>query len=423
MKFVHAADLHLDSPLRGLAQQAHAPLERVRTATRKALSHLVELCIAQRASLLLIAGDIYDGDWRDYKTGLYFAHQMARLREAGVQVVMIRGNHDAASQITKSLRLPDNVRELAPGRAETVCFESLGVAVHGQSFATRAVTENIAQSYPDRVPGLINLGLLHTAVNGRAGHEPYAPCSLDDLRSKGYDYWALGHVHAREVLSREPWVVFPGNLQGRHARETGDKGAMLVSYGPAGIESVEPRALDEVRYAQCTLDLSAASTFDEALDRLRPLLERELDAADGRALGVRVLCSGSTPLHARLLADQAFLENARALSQEIASEELWIEKVVVQTAAAEGGELDPHDTLGELLSGMGELQRDPAALDALIAELADVRRKLPVELREGDEALLLDDREFIARELSAAQQLLAARLRAALARPGEGDAP
>jgi exonuclease SbcD len=414
MKLVHAADLHLDSPLRGALSRTDlsSARARVRTATRSALSNLVDLCIAERAGLLLIAGDVYDGDWRDYSTGLFFAHQMGRLREAGVQVVMIRGNHDAASQITKSLRLPDNVRELSAKRAESVCLDALGVAIHGQSFATRAVTQNLAQSYPERVSNLVNIGLLHTSVTGRSGHEPYAPCSLDDLRSKGYDYWALGHVHAHEVLSCEPWVVFPGNLQGRHARETGEKGAVLVEYDAAGIHSVELRSLDVVRYAQCTLDLSQVSHWDTALDQVKPLLERELAGAEGRVLGVRLRVVGRTPLHARLRADEeAFLRDVWIQVHDIA-DELWIEKLQLETSA-ESVALSDDGAIGELLQAIAAQRADAKLLTELAEELSELRSKLPPELREGEDGLRLEDPAFIARELEAVVATLTMRLSAA----------
>jgi len=120
MKVVHAADIHLDSPLCGLARYEGAPVERIRGATRRALENLVGLCEQEQAGLLLIAGDLFDGDWRDYSTGLFFVAQMARLRKSGVQVVMLRGNHDAESQVCKSLRLPDNVHELSTRKAQTI---------------------------------------------------------------------------------------------------------------------------------------------------------------------------------------------------------------------------------------------------------------------------------------------------------------
>ncbi|MCU0723068.1 MAG: DNA repair exonuclease, partial [Planctomycetes bacterium] len=228
-KFVHAADVHLDSPLRGLERYETAPAEALRNASRRALENLVRLALDEGAAFVLLAGDLYDGDWRDYNTGLFFTRQVARLREGGVPVFLAAGNHDAHSRITKALRLPDNAHVFSSKKPETRRLEALGVAVHGQSYAAPEVKDNLAAGFPDALPGLFNVGLLHTALDGRPGHAPYAPCTVDQLRSKGYRYWALGHVHQAEEVSRSPHVVFPGCVQGRHARETGPKGCRLVA--------------------------------------------------------------------------------------------------------------------------------------------------------------------------------------------------
>jgi exonuclease SbcD len=413
VKFVHAADLHLDSPLRGLARYAGAPVDEMRLASRRACENLVELCIDEEVELLLLAGDLYDGDWRDYSTGLFFSQQMSRLREAGVRVVLVRGNHDAASQITRHLRLPDNVRELAVHAAESVCFDDLGIAVHGQGFATRAVTENLAQAYPERISQLLNVGLLHTSVNGRQGHENYAPCSLETLKHKGYDYWALGHVHAREVLMEAPWVVFSGNLQGRHARETGEKGATLVSYDAHGIQRVEHRALDVVRYASLRVDVRQAASFDAVLEAARTGL-LQLAAAAERTTAVRVTLAGSSRAHAELHArDAALLENVRALATDAGSGQLWVEKLLLETRPLVSplGARSEVGALGELLGYLQSLRNDDDALLELADdELRELRVRLPVELCEGADGLRLDDPEQLRAELDAVEQLLLGRL-------------
>jgi len=425
MKLIHAADLHLDSPLRGLSTRSRATLERVRTATRRAFASLVELCVAERAGLLLIAGDVYDGDWRDYSTGLFFAHQMTRLRDAGVQVAMIRGNHDAASQISKNLRLPDNVHELSAKQAQTLTLDALGVAIHGQSFANRAVTENLACSYPERVAGLLNIGLLHTSVTGRRGHEPYAPCSIADLRNKGYDYWALGHVHAHEILSRAPesWVAFPGNLQGRHARETGAKGALLVEYSASGIERVEPCSVDVARYAHVTLDLSGISHYDDVLDRLPRLFEDALGQAEGRVLGLRLELTGATALHTRLLASDALLHEAHNLAEDVGGDELWIEKLQVHTAPEHTALPTDQGVIADLIASLAARRTDRALLDALAVELSDnLGSRLPPELREGSDGVIVEEPGFVDARFDAVLQLLAARLQGLRDLSSKGDA-
>ena len=300
MKLVHAADLHIDSPLTGLDRYEGAPVARIRGATRRALENLVALCLEEEAALLLVAGDVYDGDWRDYGTGLFFAAQMSRLREASVRVALVLGNHDAQSQITRALRLPDNVFTFDAAAPSTRVLDDLGIAVHGQSFATRAVTADLAAAYPDPVRGALNLGLLHTAADGRPGHETYAPTTPTILARKGYDYWALGHVHAREVLRADPWIVFPGNLQGRHVRETGSKGATVIEIAGHHIARVEHRALDVVRWCDVRADLSDASGPHDAVDLARHELGRALAAAEGRPVCARVTLTGATRAHTAL---------------------------------------------------------------------------------------------------------------------------
>lgn len=162
--FVHAADLHLDSPMLGLERYDTAPEEEARAASRLAFSRLINLCLERRAPLLLLAGDLFDSDWRDFNTGLFFIHELSRLREAGTKVVTIRGNHDSASEVTKALTWPEHVTELSSRTVEAVEVPELGAVVHGRSYPGRRVEEDWVPDYPDPTPGLLNIGLLHTNV-------------------------------------------------------------------------------------------------------------------------------------------------------------------------------------------------------------------------------------------------------------------
>ena len=197
-KFIHAADIHLDSPLRGLEQYEGAPVEEIRNAARRALSNLVDLAIRQEVAFVLIAGDLYDGDWRDYNTGLFFVDQARRLREAKIPLYLISGNHDAANRMTRTLKMPENVTFFSAERPETALLPDLDVAIHGQSFAKAAVYDDLSEGYPIVDSGHFNIGMLPTCAAGREGHDRYAPCSVEGLKAKGYDYWALGHIHLRE---------------------------------------------------------------------------------------------------------------------------------------------------------------------------------------------------------------------------------
>ncbi|MEJ2689879.1 MAG: DNA repair exonuclease, partial [Deltaproteobacteria bacterium] len=298
-KFLHTADIHLDSPLKGLEAHEGAPVEEIRGATRRAFDNLIELAIEEEVDFVLIAGDLYDGDWKDYNTGLFFVRRMGRLAKAGIRVYIISGNHDAASQITKAMRLPDNVTLFSTKSSQSAILGDLGVIIHGQSYSTRAVSENLASGYPQHDSHYFNIGLLHTSLTGREGHEDYAPCGLDELKSKGYEYWALGHVHKREVVSEDPWIIFPGNIQGRHVKETGSKGATLVTVEDGRVVEVEARELDVLRWAICAVDLSECKTTESVSDVVGSAFEKELDKTDGKTLAVRLVLTGKCPVHAQ----------------------------------------------------------------------------------------------------------------------------
>jgi DNA repair exonuclease SbcCD nuclease subunit len=424
VKFVHAADLHIDSPLRGLDKYEGAPATRLRAATRRALENLVALCIDEQVAFLLLAGDVFDGSWKDFSTGLFFAAQMTRLREASIPVVIVRGNHDAASSITKSLRLPDNVRELASKKPDTIELADAGTLVHGQSFAQRATTDDLAARYPDAVRGAFNIGLLHTCLDGREGHERYAPTSLDTMRAKGYDYWALGHVHAREVLSKEPWIVFPGNLQGRHAKETGSKGASLVTVEDGTVKSVEHRALDVVRWESLVVDATDATDVHDVVDRAREAIVRCAETCADRLLAARIVIRGTTRANGAIRADsEHFDAQLRAAANDESArlgDGVWLEKIIVGTRSTfdlakireEAG------AVGHLARRLEVIKNDPKELAELVALLADFDKKLPAELREGDGALTLSDPDTLRAIVEDVEQTLLPRLLEATAREG-----
>ncbi len=412
MKLVHAADLHIDSPMRGLDRYEGAPVEAMRGATRRAFENLVGLCLEERAQLLVLAGDIFDGEWKDYGTGLFFRAQLAKLAEAEVEVVWVRGNHDAASELNKYLRLPANVRELSTREPETVTFEGLGVAVHGRGFAQRATTEDLAASYPARRSGLVNVALLHTSATGRPGHDVYAPTTLDVLAGKGYDYWALGHVHEREVLCREPWVVYPGNLQGRHARECGAKGATVVSIEGGRVAKVEARALDVVRWCAIDLDARGMATPHEAVDAVRARLLGEVADAEGRVLALRVRLHGRSAAHEGLCRHpERWRAELTAATSDLG--DVWLEKLVLETEAARTVvPLAERDDAVALIAGsLAASSYDDAQVETLARALADLHKKLPPELRHDDVlGLALDRPEAVRRLLPAAVELLLSRM-------------
>lgn len=383
-QFIHTADLHLDSPLKGLSARPDAPSELLRGATRRALGNLVELAILEKVDFVVISGDIYDRDWKDYGTGLFFHSRMVVLQQAGIPVYMISGNHDAASVISRRLTLPGNVHLFSSRAAATMEVNDLPVAIHGMSFPNRAVEENLVPKYPAALPGRFNLGMLHTSLAGSADHDTYAPCTEQDLVSKGYDYWALGHVHLPGVLREDPWIVFPGNIQGRHAGECGERGCRLVSVGDdLRVKSAEWRPLDVVRWSQVSVDAQGCETFEEVFRRVRLALGREVETAHGRLLAARVILHGTTPLHAQLRSRDEYLEaEILASSQEFGEGLVWLERVVLNTRAQVTlEELASRDSLTKLVVDSARDSRQTAAF-SLPREVEDMLVILPQELRE-----------------------------------------
>jgi DNA repair protein SbcD/Mre11 len=408
--FIHAADIHLDSPLTGLEQYEGAPVDKIRSATRDAFKNLVDTAIERKVAFVIIAGDLYDGDWKDYNTGLFFASQMVRLQKELIKVFLIRGNHDAASLITKELKLPENVIEFSIRQPESFVIDSLGVAIHGQGFASRSVEENLVKNYPKRKDGYLNIGILHTSATGREGHENYAPCSIDDMKEKGYDYWALGHIHLREALNdMDPVILFPGNIQGRHIKETGDKGCTLVAVEDGSIQSLTHLSLDVLRWELCEVDASGLESLDEIMDKAREALEQKYQDVDGRFLAVRFRIYGATKIHQELIVDKDhFINNIRSLSLEVGLGDVWVEKVKIETTRKINiDELkEQHTPIAVILDFIKDVGMDEDMLRELLIEFQDIQQSLPFEMRNGEEGFNFNNTDVIKKRLTDVEDLI-----------------
>jgi DNA repair protein SbcD/Mre11 len=389
-RFIHTGDVHLDSPLKGLSGQQGGAAERIRTATRTAFDNLVTQAIEDEVAFVIIAGDLYDGDWRDYQTGLFFVRQMGRLAQANIPVFLLYGNHDAESQITRRLTLPTNVSVFSVRKAETFRLQHINVALHGQSFRQRDITDNLVPAYPPPIAGCFNIGVLHTGLGGMGGHANYAPCAIEDLINKGYDYWALAHVHQAAVLHERPHVVFCGNLQGRHIRESGPKGASLVVVEDGQVEAISPLHVDCVRWIHLPVPVAQCNTSTDAIDLVRQTIEEAVEReAQGRLLACRIELTGQTELHGELLASaDHLLAEARAAALGLGEEAAWVERVVIATASPESA-ASRKDALGDLQQMMKSAGGDAELQARLASDLGDLIRKLPHDVRtETDDALL-----------------------------------
>lgn len=412
-KFIHAADIHLDSPLRGLSRYESAPANSIRDACRRAFENLVDLAIEEEVAFVLLAGDLYDGDWKDYSTGIFLSKQMGRLGQHNIQVFSVSGNHDAANRMTKSLDSPLNMKIFSSRKVETVKLDDLGVAIHGRSFPTQHVDENLAVGFCTAEKGLFNIGLLHTSLDGREGHANYAPCSLDDLRSKEYQYWALGHIHKQEIVEEEPHIIFPGCIQGRHIREAGAKGCVLVSVDNGAVSDVDRISLDVLRWSLCDIDITDVDEMREVLERVRRGIDQERASAEDRPLAMRIRLQGATKIADEIAAYPEKLEQQiKALGAETAGDDLWIERIENSTT----GKLDLETTLaddnsmGKLLKEILNITNGTDDVDGLKDKIAELRQKAPSEAFGENSILNLDDEQTVHRIVEEAKHMLIGRL-------------
>lgn len=417
MKFIHAADVHLDSPMRGLEDYAGAPVERLRLATRRAMDNVVQLCLAENVDFLLIAGDLFDTACRDFNSALSAAAQMQKLNRANIPVYLILGNHDSRDEMARQVPWPGNVTLFDHKHPHTVRHPSLPVAIHGMSYPKREVMENLVPIYPAPVPDCFNIGLLHTNAGGNPHHDAYAPSSVEELAAKGYDYWALGHVHDFEILLERPHVVYSGTTQGRHARELGLKGCLLVQVDNEHEVSVEFRETDVLRWYREVVTLQADDDEDRLLDRARQALRQVTQAADGRLAAVRLLFEGRCAVHQQLCRDasrQQIIANLRGLAGDF-GDDVWIERIQFRTQSPIS--LDAmrrrQDLVGDLLRDITSIAQDPERLLAMSELLKPLAARAGADLaprEDNSEMIQFDDPDQLAGWLREAEELLLSHL-------------
>ncbi|MFC6444641.1 metallophosphoesterase family protein [Shinella zoogloeoides] len=398
-RFIHTADLHLDSPLASLALRNADLGDLVRGATRKALERIVDLAIAEEVDMVIVAGDLYDGSQTSMATALFLMAEMRRLEAAGIRVFIIRGNHDAQSQITRELTFPPNVH-VFDGRGKPVKAGALAsgreVHVHGISFAQPHAPNSLLPAFRAPVPDAVNIGLMHTSLAGASRHDPYAPVGISDLAAHGFDYWALGHIHQRRVHSQAPWIVMPGNPQGRDINEGGPKSVTLATVAEDGTISCEERPVAIAVFERLSVDLSGIEDWHGMLDRVETALGAA-KAAAGAHLVARLSLTGTTPLGWRLRRDEDLLSGEL---QNLAASlgDCWIEAVelaVVQPQAVTEADAGPLAELGRLMHD--DVAASHAYREELRETLGDLLRQLPREARSllapdeaAEEALLAE---------------------------------
>ena len=412
-RFVHTADIHLDSPLRSLALRNPDLAELVGDASRQAFVSIVDLCLAERVDALVIAGDLYDGEQTSMKTARFLAAQMARLHQAGIRVLKIRGNHDALSRISKQLVFPDTVT-IFTGRPQSIPLTAGGLDVifHGLSFANPKAPESLLPKYPAAREGAVNIGIMHTSLAGSPGHDVYAPCSVADLHGHGFDYWALGHIHVRQVHPGASTVVMPGMPQGRDINEAGQKSVTLVTIRDDRSIEIEERLTSVAQFERLSVDVTGTMEWSEAVALIRSSFETLSASVPSRHAVVRLALTGSSPLSWAMIRDKdLLLAEAEQAADQVG--DTWVEKLELDLTQPQAevpeGTADP---IFELAASM----RDDANSEAFRAEAKAFVQKivadLPAEGRDfagKDEAGL---ERFLDRALASGTDLVTARLKA-----------
>lgn len=383
-RFVHAADLHLDSPLRSLALRDPELAELIGNATRRAFAGVVRICLEERIDALLLSGDLYDGEQTSMKTARFLADQVDMLHQAGIRVFIIRGNHDALSRITRELSLPGSVT-IFGSRAEALTLRhdaGAPVVIHGISFAQPHAPDSLLPKFGPPVEGAVNIGLLHTSLGGAPGHDPYAPCSLVELGRMGFRYWALGHVHRRSATAGDTTVIMPGMPQGRDIGEAGAKTVTLATVGADSSITLEERLTSVAQFERVVVDLEGAETPRDVAAALAAALGRARDAAASEHLVARLHVTGATPLAWGLLRDADLLQ-AEAQRQVDAVGRTSIDKIEVRCRPPAAVSSDA--AAGSPVEELGRLMATAATDDAFYTEAAtlmqELRTQLPTECR------------------------------------------
>jgi DNA repair exonuclease SbcCD nuclease subunit len=376
-RFIHAADLHLDSPFRGLSETSQALGDELQSATFRAFERVVAHAIASEADFVVLAGDLYDSKDRSLRALVEFRRQMERLAERGIPVYVVHGNHDPLDGWGSRFRMPDNVRVFdGNARAEPVIRDGREIArVTGVSYTQERVTENLARSLPPSGEGVYSIALLHANVGGQSGHAEYAPATVSELVEAGFDYWALGHVHTRAVLRKSPAIVYPGNPQGRHARERGPRGCYEVTVTDAGRTRLKFVETDVVRWEQLDYGIGGHASMEDLIEGLEAGARRLVSGFGGPVV-LRCRLTGDGPLHADLQRDGVSGDLARQLGRLV-----HVESLAVATAPEADLErrVRTEPIVGDFLALVERAREDPEYRKYLEESLAPLfrRRDLP----------------------------------------------
>jgi len=374
LRFIHAADLHLGSPFKGLKSLDRRQGEVLIDATFAAFNNIIETCLARKADFLLVAGDVFDAEDRGLKAQLKFRNGLGLLGEKGIRSFVVHGNHDPLSGWAEQIKWPASVK-IFGDTIETVPYDRDGeilAHIQGASYPRANVRENLAARFSRPSPSPFAIALLHANVGSNTGHEAYAPCALEDLLRSGFDYWALGHVHKKSVIQeRNPGIVYPGNPQGLHINEQGSHGVYYLCVKDGKIAELEFIPVDMIRWRNLTggdsLDVSKASKLDDVEALAREKCRSLLIEAESRSVIIRMALTGRTFLHKILSQENVLSDLESILRESFGSQQpfLWIDSIESKTRAPLDMEArrNSQDFIAEMLRLTHTLGTDAGELE------------------------------------------------------------
>ncbi|MDO9537653.1 MAG: DNA repair exonuclease [Thermoplasmata archaeon] len=401
-KFIHAADLHLDSPFKGISEIDPAIQQELAEATFKSFDKIIELCIEEKVDFLLIAGDVYDSQDKSLRAQLRFIDGLERLSDRGIHTYLVHGNHDPSSGWASSLKIPDLVHVFTGKKVHKDIFQRDGenlAKIYGYSYSRRDIMESVIPEFEEKVieSPQYTIGLLHCCLGTATGHEPYAPCLIGDLTKLPINYWALGHVHNKQVINENPAIVYPGNIQGRHIRENGEKGVFLIEVDDSHNTTIHFQSTENIIWDTREISIDKCKTFQELRKEINTFITELRSKSDGKPAICRIYLTGRGSLNKDLM-KQSNVDDLVTDIRECEKTEspfVWIEDIKIQTSSPIDREKlkESEDFIGQLVRMYDTLYENDAErqeiIDAVQLLFESPRGKKHLPMPTGEELLEL----------------------------------
>ena len=403
VRFIHTADLHLDSPLRSLASRNSELGDLLEDASRTVLKSLVDTAIVESVDAVLIAGDLFDGELRDVRTAKLLERELRRLEAVEIPVFIIWGNHDAEARLTEVLELPSNVHTF-DGRGGSITFADDQAVVHGVSFSERKAPNSLLGKYNAPLPGCFNIGMLHTSLTGSDGHNNYAPCTVTELIDMGYDYWALGHIHKRKIHHDNPAIVMPGNPMCRHINEDGERSISLVTLRQGQPPDITRLCIAPVCFERIAVSLDDAVERRDVLVQANHAIEKAATQSTAEHLIIRLELTGETSLAGHTTRNREAILVELRLEYEH-RDDVWIDSIDVRklrlpTEKNSDGATQSNSFLNALRELMDdELLSSLNLQENIQDDISALNRALPREVNSIFDAELNDSKKTEKNEL------------------------